>query len=59
MEQQNSEITYNLRRADHVNHESNHNITREYRAFTVYYDDTVLAPCWKAMKMTGSVTEKA
>ena len=36
----------------------NHNITRKYNAFTVYYDDEVLSPRWTAIKMTRYVADK-
>ncbi len=33
----------------YVKHDPNHNITRTHRAFTVYYDDQVLAPRWTGL----------
>ncbi len=42
----------------YAKHDPNHNITRTHRAFTVYYDDTVLAPRWTAIKMTRGVADK-
>jgi len=42
----------------YVNHDPNHNVVRRYKAFTVYYDDTVLSPRWTAIKMTSHVADK-
>jgi endonuclease G len=39
-------------------HDPKHNITRKYRAFTVYYDDIVFAPRWTAIKMTRRVADR-
>ncbi len=39
-------------------HDPNHNFVRRYRAFTVYYDDTVLSPRWTAIKMTYHVADQ-
>ena len=39
-------------------HDPKHNIVRRYRAFTVYYDDTVLSPLWTAIKMTHGVADR-
>jgi DNA/RNA endonuclease G (NUC1) len=39
-------------------HDPNHNITRKYEGFTVYYDDEVLSPRWTAIKMTHYVADK-
>jgi endonuclease G len=35
-----------------------HNITREYFAFTVYYDDVILSPRWTAIKVTKEIADK-
>jgi DNA/RNA endonuclease G (NUC1) len=43
---------------EYANHDPNHNVVREYSAFTVYYDDEVLAPRWTAIKMTHHVADK-
>jgi hypothetical protein len=34
-------------------HDPNHNITRKYEAFTVYYDDEVLSPRWARQPAGG------
>ena len=34
-----------------------HNIVRQYGAFTVYYDDQVLAPRWTAIKVTREMAD--
>lgn len=38
-------------------HDSLHNITHRYGAFTVYYDDEVLAPRWTAIKLTAEMAD--
>lgn len=43
---------------NYADHDPNHHITRKYRAFTVYYDDTVLAPRWTAIKITRGVADR-
>lgn len=35
-----------------------HNIVRQYDAFTVYYDDEVLAPRWTAVKVTCYIVDE-
>jgi endonuclease G len=42
----------------YIRHDPNHNYVRKYKAFTVYYDDTVLSPRWTAIKMTKRVADK-
>lgn len=42
----------------YAKHDPNHHIVRHYRAFTVHYDDTVLAPRWTAIKMTRGVADR-
>ena len=37
--------------------DSAHNIVRQYGAFTVYYDDQVLAPRWTAIKVTREMAD--
>jgi len=39
-------------------HDPNHNIVRNYEAFSVYYDDEVLSPRWTAIKMTHYVADR-
>lgn len=43
---------------EYVSHDPNHQVIREYSAFTVYYDDEILAPRWTAIKMTHHVADK-
>ncbi|OHD65475.1 MAG: hypothetical protein A2176_13140 [Spirochaetes bacterium RBG_13_51_14] len=38
-------------------HDACHNVLLTYQAFTVYYDDTVLAPRWAAIKLTSSIVD--
>ena len=40
------------------NHDDKHTVTREYAAFTVYYDDTILSPRWTAIKVTKEIADK-
>ncbi len=42
----------------YVNHDPRHNITRKYKAFSVYYDDRVLSARWTAIKLTPHVVGK-
>jgi endonuclease G len=42
----------------YVGHDPNHDTVRDYEAFTVYYDDTVLSPRWTAIKLTRSMVDK-
>ncbi|UCG48246.1 MAG: DNA/RNA non-specific endonuclease [Phycisphaerales bacterium] len=42
----------------YINHDPRHNTTRKYKAFTVYYDDRVLAARWTAIKLTPHVVVK-
>jgi len=38
-------------------HDDQHNATRRYGAFTVYYDDRILGPRWTAIKMTSAIAD--
>lgn len=41
----------------YANDDSAHNVVRQYGAFTVYYDDQVLAPRWTAIKVTREMAD--
>jgi len=38
-------------------HDDAHNIVWQYSAFTLYYDDTVLAPRWTSIKVTSEMAD--
>lgn len=38
-------------------HDPDHQIVRRYRAFTVYYDESVLSPRWTAVKLTRQAAD--
>jgi endonuclease G, mitochondrial len=42
----------------YLKHDDKHNITRQYSAFTVYYDDIVFSPRWTAIKITKEIADK-